>query len=210
MNPYSNKKHIHIPEVDSKALAEAAKSVEDLAVLPHVVFKVLEISNSAESPAAAIEKAIIVDPGFSTKILAQANSAQYGLPRRVTSIREAVMYLGFKSVRNLAMSVGTFDLFVGKNDAESLRRRMWWRHSIDTAMACKWIAKTTGAAALDDAYTVGLLHLVGKTILDRMKPKDHDVIAALVAKQEVGEYIAERQMYGFHLGDLIEVTGEKW
>jgi len=210
MSPYSHQKHINIPEPNSKNLAEASQKVLDLAVLPHVVFKVLEISNSAESPAAAIEKAIIVDPGFSTKLLAQANSAQYGLPKKVTSIREAVMYLGLKAVRNLAMSVGTFDLFVGKNDAESLRRRFWWRHSLDTALAAKWIAHSSRAANPDDAYTVGLLHLVGKTIMDRMKPRDHDVIAERVSKDGFSEYVVERHLYGYHHGDLLEKSGERW
>src|SRR5688572_2309354 len=91
------------------ALDQIMSKVDGMAVLPHVVFKVLEITGDCDSPAVEMEKAINIDPGFSTKILTLANSAYFGLPKRVTSIKEALMFLGFKSIRNLAMTVGAFD-----------------------------------------------------------------------------------------------------
>src|SRR3954463_725910 len=144
-------------------LAELLEKVDGLAVLPHVVFKVLEVSGSEDAPPMELERAIIVDPGFSSKVLTLANSAFFGLPRRVTSIREAILFLGFRSVRNLAMTVGAYDLFVGKTDKESMRRRGWWRHSLDTAVCCKWLCFYSKRGNADDAYTCGLLHLIGKT-----------------------------------------------
>ncbi len=99
----------------------------DVAVLPQVVFKIMEMTGDDSSSAHALERAIVVDPGFSIKLLAQANSAYYSLPKKVTSIKEAIMFVGFKSVRQLAMAVGVFDMFVGKTDKDSLRRRGWWR-----------------------------------------------------------------------------------
>lgn len=176
-------------------LASILARVDGLAVLPHVVFKVLEISGSAESPATEMERAIIVDPGFSSKVLVLANSASFGLPKKVISIREAVMFLGFRTVRNLAMTVGTFDLFVGKNDRESLRRRAWWRHSVDSAMACRYIARVTKLAEADEAYTCGLLHLIGKTLLDRFGGKDYELVHKIMAMGNTDRQ-AERSVYG--------------
>ncbi|MGV3617111.1 MAG: HDOD domain-containing protein [Fimbriimonas sp.] len=183
-------------------LAALLERVDGLAVLPHVVFKVLEISGSAESPAVEMERAIIVDPGFSSKVLVLANSASFGLPKKVVSIREAVMFLGFRTVRNLAMTVGTFDMFVGKNDKESLRRRAWWRHSVDAAVACRYIAKRVRLGEGDEAYTCGLLHLIGKTLLDRSGGKEYDLVVKLV-DMGATERQAERAVYGC---DHIEVA----
>jgi HD-like signal output (HDOD) protein len=183
--------------------------IDGLAVLPHVVFKVLEISGSAESPASEMERAIVVDPGFSSKVLVLANSAAFGLPKKVVSIKEAVMFLGFRTVRNLAMTVGTFDMFVGKNDKESLRRRCWWRHSVDTAVAARYIATRTRATAPDEAYTCGLLHLIGKTLLDRSGSKEYDLVGKLVSLGAT-ERQAERAVYGCDHVQVSTGAALKW
>lgn len=183
--------------------------IDGLAVLPHVVFKVLEISGNADSPASEMERAIVVDPGFSSKVLVLANSAAFGLPKKVVSIREAVMFLGFRTVRNLAMTIGTFDMFVGKNDRESLRRRAWWRHSVDTAVACRYIAARTRVIAADEAYTCGLLHLIGKTLLDRTGAKEYDLVTKLVSLGAT-ERQAERAVYGCDHVQVATGAALKW
>ncbi|HZH98159.1 MAG TPA: HDOD domain-containing protein [Fimbriimonadaceae bacterium] len=183
--------------------------VNELAVLPHVVYKVLEIAGSTDSPASEIEKAIVVDPGFCAKLLTHANSAYYGLPRQVTSIREAIVFLGFKAVRQMAMTVACFDLFVGKNDKESLRRRAWWRHSIDTAVCSKYIAQKTKRVTPEEAYTCGLLHIIGKTLLDRYAPGAYERVESLIASG-VQDYIAEQQVYGCDHVRVGMAAATKW
>jgi HD-like signal output (HDOD) protein len=190
-------------------LAELLEKVDGLAVLPHVVFKVLEVSGSEDAPPMELERAIIVDPGFSSKVLTLANSAFFGLPRKVTSIREAVLFLGFRQVRNLAMTIGTYDMFVGKSDAESLRRRAWWRHSIDTAVCCKWLAFFTRKAQPDDSYTCGLLHLIGKTLMDRFGNGDFERVALMV-QSGVPEVEAENRVFGCNHIEVAIAASERW
>ncbi len=165
---------------DDSAVSRLIAKVDGMAVLPHVVFRVLEISNAAESSIADLDRAIAVDPGFSAKVLTMANSAYFGLPRQVTSIRDALVFLGIKTIRNLAMTIGVFDLFVGKTDKESLRRRAWWRHSLDTAIAAKYLAMLSRKSNPDDAYTCGLMHLIGKTLMDRYGGLDYGNVLHLV------------------------------
>lgn len=193
----------------NERLATFIKKIDGLSVLPHVVFKVLEVSSSTDNPAGDVEKAIVVDPGFSSKVLVLANSASFGLPKRVTSIKDAVMFLGFKTVRNLAMTVGTFDLFVGKNDRESLRRRSWWRQSIDTAVLCKWLASEYGSFPSDEAYTCGLLHLIGKTLLDRYGEEQYEGVSE---REELGisDFEAENDVYGCNHVEVAIAATRKW
>jgi HD-like signal output (HDOD) protein len=190
-------------------LAELLQKIDNLAVLPHVVFKVLQISASEDAPPMELERAIIIDPAFSSKVLTLANSAFFGLPRKVTSIREAILFLGFRSVRNLAMTVGAYDMFVGKNDKESLRRRAWWKQSIDTAVACKWIAFYTKKTNPDDAYTSGLLHLIGKTILDRFGAGDFERVT-MMTQHGIPELIAEEKAYGCNHISVALAAAKHW
>lgn len=186
----------------SNALERVLDRVTEVAVLPQVVFKIVEMTGSEESSAMEMERAILTDPGFAAKVLATANSAYYNLPRKVSSIREAVMFLGSRQLRILAMNVGVYDLFVGKTDAESLRRRGWWRHSLDSAVCCKWLAERTRKASPDEAYTAGLLHYIGKTMLDRFAPEKFEAVLKGISDGKP-DFIAEREAYGC---DHIEVS----
>lgn len=183
--------------------------VKELAVLPQVIHKIVDLTGSESSSATTMESAIVVDPGFSAKLLTCANSAFYGLPRKVTSIREAVMFLGFKAVRQLAMTVGVFDLFVGKNDAESLRRRSWWRTSLDAAVCARWISETTRSCRPEEAYTCGLLHYIGKTLLDRF---DSSLYATVVEAVESGldDLNAETAVYGCNHVEVAMAAARGW
>lgn len=202
----------HKPGQDEAANPSAVKILAnggELAVLPHVVFKVLELSGSSDNPAAELEKVITVDPAFSAKLLAHANSSYYSLARKVTSIRDAVVYLGFREVREMAMTVGVFDMFVGKNDKVSLRRRTWWRHSLDAAIACRYIAEKTKKLDPAEAYTCGLLHCIGKTLLDRFGGADYESVEQRVAVGS-NELAAERRVYGCDNELLAAMAGKKW
>lgn len=192
-----------------EAVARVLDRVHETAALPQVVYKILELAASNDAGATELERAIVVDPGFSVKVLTCANSAYYGLPRKVTAIREAVMFLGFKAVRQLAMTVGVFDLFVGKTDAESLRRRAWWRCSLDTAICARWLASKHEVCLPDEAYTSGLLHCIGKTLLDRFDPEAFAVVeTAMEGGSDILE--AETLAYGCHHVELAQAAARKW
>lgn len=193
---------------NAEVTAMVAK-INDLAVLPHVVYKVLELSGNTESSAGDIERAIVTDPGFSSKLLTVANSAYYGLPRKISSIREAITFLGFRSIRQIAMTVGLYDMFVGKSDKESMRRRTWWRHSIDTAVTCKRLSSKSKRLLPDEAYTAGLLHMIGRTLLDRFGGKDYGLVEKLV-EQGLSEMVAEEELYGCTSIEVGIAAGEKW
>lgn len=196
-------------EQPTPGIEKLVARIDELAVLPHVVYKVLEQSATTDTAAAEIERTIVVDPGFSTRLLTLANSAFYGLPRKVTSIRDAVTFLGFKQIRQLAMTVGFFDMFVGKNDRESLRRRAWWRHSIDTAICCRWLAGESRKLPPDEAYTCGLLHYIGKPLLDRYLPGHYDQVEELVNSGWT-DADAEREVFGWTHQDVAVAACQKW
>lgn len=197
-------------EPDHNRLQGVLDRIGDLAVLPHVVFKVLEISaESADSAGIEMERAIIIDPGFSSRILIRANSAAYGLPRKLVSIKEAIAFLGYRAIRNVAMTVGVFDVFIGKNDKTSLRRRRWWRQSLDAAICARWLARETRAGYPEEAYTCSLLHLLGKTLLDKLGEGEYEHVDQLV-KGGIGDIEAERRVFGVDHVQLAAAAATLW
>jgi HD-like signal output (HDOD) protein len=139
-----------------------------------------------------------------------ANSAFYGLPRKVTSIREAINFLGFKTIRQIAMTVGVFDLFVGKTDEDSLRRRAWWRHSVDSGVSARYlVAQLKGMVSAEDAYTSGLLHWIGKSLLDRFGKGEYRLVEQLI-ERNVGVIQAEQSVYQCDHISVAMAAAEKW
>lgn len=192
------------PAVD-RVMARA----REIAVMPQVVFKIMEITGADNSSAALLEKSIMVDPGFSARILTQANSAYFSLPKRVTSIREAIVFVGFRAVRELAMTVGVFDMFLGRNDRGSLRRRTWWRQSLDTAVAAKALAVELRSCPAEEAFTCGLLHFIGKTLLERSDSGAYNKVEDLMGLG-ASDYLAERTVYGCDHLDINQAACRSW
>lgn len=192
-----------------EAIANILESAGDLAVLPHAVFQVMELTGDDMASAQRVEAAILTDPAFSAKVLSQVNSAFYALPQPVRSVREAIMFLGIRNVRQLALNAGVFDHFVGKKDHDSLRRRTWWRHSLDSAVSAKTLAAMHSEIDNDVAYTVGLLHGIGRSVMDRARPGDFNKVE-LLTQNGVSEIQAEHHLFGTDHSQVAVELCRRW
>ena len=155
-------------------LEQIIAGASDLAALPQVVMRVLDLTVDPKATSADLERIIGLDQALAAKVLALANSAYYGLPRRISTLREAIVFLGVKTLRNQAATITTFNLFLGRSDTPALARRALWRHSVDTAQCARVITSLLHPAAqeavgCEQAYTCGLLHDIGKLALDRSR-----------------------------------------
>jgi putative nucleotidyltransferase with HDIG domain len=185
------------------------QKVKDLAALPQVVHQIIQLTNKSNASAKDLERLISIDQGMSTRVLNTVNSAYYGFSRKIASIKDAVVLLGFKAVRNLAMTVSVFDLFVGKTDRQNLRRGKWWRHSIDTALCARLIASQVAGVSPDEAYTAGLLHDIGKPLLDRHGGAPYEQVEDLLA-QGMPELLAEQRVYGCDHAEVGYAVSLHW
>lgn len=106
------------------------------------------------------------DPKLALRVLRTVNSAAFGLRTEVDSIERAVGYLGDKTVLGIALSLGTGGTFRKDLPAYGAGGGDLWAHSLHVAIAARELAKhTRDAVAPDVAYTAGLLHDIGKSLL---------------------------------------------
>ncbi len=185
------------------------QKVKELAVLPQVVHQIIQLTNNPSASVKDLERMISIDQGMSMRVLNTVNSAYYGFSRKIASVKDAVMLLGFKTVRNLAMTVSVFDMFVGKTDRQNLRRGKWWRHSIDAALCARMIATQVSGVSPDEAYTAGLLHDIGKPLLDRYGSAPYEQVEDLAA-QGVPELQAEMQVFGCTHTEIGRAVSLHW
>jgi HD-like signal output (HDOD) protein len=194
-------------EGSSPSIDDIVFEAGDLAALPQVILKLIDLTADPKVSAADVERVIQMDQGTTARVLTLANSSYYGLPRRISSVRDAVVFLGFKSVRSLAMQVTAFNMFLGKSDDASLARRNLWRHSLYaglcTKVICKWLrpneAKLVDA---EEAFTAALL--------ERAMPDKY--ARALAAAQESGLrfYQVERDFLPYSHAVIGSAMAERW
>ena len=187
----------------------------DLAALPQVVMRVMDLTNDPKATAQDLEKIIALDQALAARILTLANSSYYGLPRRVSTLREAVVFLGFKTLRNLAMTITTFNMFLGRADTPALARRALWRHSVDTAQCARVIVGllhpvAQEAVGADQAYTCGLLHDVGKMALDQSRHALFVAIMQVAIAHRVRYARIEAEVLAFSHGQIGAALATRW
>jgi putative nucleotidyltransferase with HDIG domain len=203
------------PPNPMKVLEQILDGAADLAALPQVVMRVMDLTNDPKATAADLEKIIALDQALAAKILTLANSSYYGLPRRVSTLREAVVFLGFKTLRNMAMTITTFNLFLGRSDTPALARRALWRHSVDTAQCARVVTgllppTMQEAIGIDQAYTCGLLHDVGKMALDRSRHALFVSITQIAHAHQVRFSVIEAEVLPFGHGQIGASLATRW
>ncbi|MBN1628080.1 MAG: HDOD domain-containing protein, partial [Deltaproteobacteria bacterium] len=129
---------------------------KNLPVFSGTVVNILRLTNSPDSNISQIAEYIKRDISLTAAILRIANSPAFGLFNKVATIDHAIMFLGFKTVRNLAIGLAVLNIFP-VNEKYFLSRV--WQRSILTALAARELCAVAGKK--EDAFTIGLLHDIG-------------------------------------------------
>lgn len=138
----------------------------DLPTPPLVILKLLHITNDENASLEDLERLIRTEPTILTKMLRIVNSAAFALPHRVSNVREAIHHVGFRAIRTLALEVTLFEQLVTPSRRQYFDRLHFWQHCLSVACMSKAIAEELNYPDSDEVYIAGLLHDIGKIILD--------------------------------------------
>ena len=158
-------------------------AIRDLPTLPAIAQKVLTLADDDETGPEKLSAIITSDQSLSVRVLAMANSAYYGHRGKIGTIRHAVVIIGMNMLKQVALSV----LVCGTMGKRGRDRAAFWKHSFAAAMASASIAKRARGADPDLCFMGGLLHDVGKVIIDAYFPDDPEL-----NHTEVGAWMGER------------------
>lgn len=184
-------------------------SIRNLPSIPVVMFEVTKLLENPKTNANDLGKIISMDQGLVAKILTVANSPLYGLPRRVSTIEFAVVILGFEHIKNIVIALSMIEAFKGKDDKD-IDKKSYWLHSLVTAFAAKRIADDFRYRKSGEAFTAGLLHDLGISVIQRFFNADFQKIVALVGKTECDHLTAENQVLGINHQDIGQFLIDKW
>jgi putative nucleotidyltransferase with HDIG domain len=158
-------------------------AIRDLPTLPVIAQKVLTLADDDEDCVEKLTKLIASDQSLAVKILAFANSAYFGHRSKIGTVRHAVGVIGTATLKQFSLSVLVCDM-MGRGGKD---RTEFWKHSFATATAASLISERAKLSDRDLCFMAGLIHDVGKIIIDTYFPGELGI-----EHTEVGGWIAER------------------
>lgn len=195
---------------DAPNLDNVLDKITDMPALPTVVARLTRLIADPRTTASNINAVLSSDPGLVTKILKLVNSSYYGFSRRITTITNAVVILGFNQVRNLALSAFIFDKFASPESGTGFDLNGFWRHSIGSAFLCAQISRKLDAKLEEDAFICGLLHDLGKFIMVQHAPDHVAMVMNVVRRENILFYDAEKKVLGYDHAMLGAIVMERW
>jgi HD-like signal output (HDOD) protein len=172
--------------------------------------EILRVSDDEDSSAGDLTSIVEQDHAMSIRILRLANSAFYGFRVPVHSIKEAVVALGFKTVRSLALTTSVFDTL-------SLRRQValdptdFWTHSFGAARAAQFVAMSAESKASPEiCFTAGLIHDIGKYVLALALKNDYRRIVQQSKEETISLSQIEFSTLGITSAEVGGWLAERW
>jgi len=185
---------------------ELINKAGDLKVLPMVARKALDILNDENCSIDDLSNVIEKDQTIAARILKIANSALYGLRQEVTSLQHALLILGFKTLRSIVLTATTKSLY----KKFGITEKIIWDHSVGAAIAAKLVSRGHGSDVGDTAFVGGLMHDLGKVIMNNETPEVYSEVMMKMYNEEMDSITAEKEVYGYDHTDVgAGVTG-KW
>lgn len=202
---------VPLSESNRRKYQEILEDVGQIPTLPTIVMRAMEILNDDHARAEDLGRLLARDPALSVKVLRLANSAFYGIPRTISSINQAVIILGFDTLRSLVLSATVFRLFDGRQ--ANIDHGRYWKHSVVAAMATRRLARHVArfhSVNPESAFMTGLLHKIGILIFDVIAPEAHASLFAQLKESTSTLAELETSLLGIHYAQLGGMLAERW
>lgn len=187
----------------SDTLRKLVAGMGRLPTIPALYSELVEVLNSPDSSLEDVAAVVEKDPGLTARLLQLVNSAFFGLSRPISSILEAVTYLGLETIKSLMLSINAFARY-DKEQTPGVSLSEVWQHSLRTAELARGIVQLQNlpGTMADAAFAGGLLHDVGRLVLACNRPEEYAEVAQLVQRDQMTFEAAEERIFACTHADV--------
>lgn len=191
-------------------LGEILADVDRVRPLPTSAVRVVQALDDPDSGADQVAHLLRLDQALAADVLRLSNSASAAGVTRTASVQEAVTRLGFTRVKSLVLGAATATLLTRRLSGYGLSGQELWDHAVITASLSRYVAESTRYPDAEEAYVAGLLHDIGKLVLDQYVRAGHAVIIDLMRMKHCTLWQAEEQLFGMDHGAVGGLLAARW
>ena len=177
--------------------------IDFLPPVPAVMIELLKALGDKDIELRALAQIISKDPLMSMNVLKVSNSAFYRLPNKVSTVDHAVKLLGIKEITGICIACGAYQALKPAQNVETFDFIDFWRHSVSTGIISRRLSKELAILDHNILYFLGLLHDVGKVVLDRF---DHATYKVVIQKT-LEENTTIREVEKSLIGESHDIVG---
>ncbi len=211
-NFISNNPVVEEDEEKNTKLLELIESVDvsEVSSIKGVVTGVINIIDNPMSTAKDLKDIIEIDPPLTSKVLNVANSINYGTRRKISEIDQAVIWIGFDSLKQIALSQKVCEVFKSDYIEEGYSRVELWRHSIAVAILGKMIYRKEFGERGENMYAAGIMHDIGIIVEDQFRQEDFNLVLRMMAKSRRSLCDVELAVFGFDHTNVAKAITQDW
>jgi len=183
---------------------DVLEQLTELPALAPIVQQALVLIEQEDFDWREVAEVIAQDQNLVAQLLKLANSALTGLRRKVTSLPTALRILGARSVRNLLLTMTVRPFLQAPSELQL------WEHSLACGLVAKRLAQQTQLVDPEEAFTAGLLHDIGKTLLMRFFPQSYRRVQQIARRQGCPIFVAERLIFSVTHAEVGAWLLERW
>ncbi len=188
--------------------AELIANLGDLPPLPQVAAQVLRISADPDATAEDLRKVISTDQALTSQILKISNSAMFGMMREIKTLSQAIMTLGFSTIKSVVIASSAKNLY--QRGAVGLQERLLWEHALVTALASRALGKSLKFPRVEEAFIGGLMHDIGKSVMGVKFPERYGALMRTVYNGQGDALDLELETFGFDHTMVGEALLRSW
>ncbi len=202
---------MHVTTLSPELERKLTTAVERMPAFPKSVQSVLELTRNINCLAKDLVGVIEKDPVMTMKILRVINSAYYGLPNKITSVGQSVVYLGINTIKNLALSFAAVGILPRFNTT-GFDIQKYLLHSLTVAAVARILCEKYARGEADpmDCYIAGLLHDFGKVVFAQFLAVEFMKSLAIATDSGQPLYLAEREVIGADHAYVGALLAKKW
>jgi putative nucleotidyltransferase with HDIG domain len=198
-------------ETDNQVMMQGVLAgIDEIPPMPQVVLQAQKLLSNPDSSAKELAELLETDASIAAQVLKMANSAFYGLRGKVSSIQHASMVLGFRNLGDIVSVAGVQKSLEKQLPGYGLESEDLWRHSLSVALGSKIIASRKNPELEMVAHTAGLIHDVGKLILDPFVLEEKETFESFIESEQETFLNAEQQILGFDHAEIAAEVCKKW
>lgn len=184
------------------------KDISDLPTIPVIVSKVVSLLDDHDAAPDDIADLILSDQVLAARVIRVVNSPLYRTNNSITSVKRALLFIGFKSVREMILTSYFVEGF--KQKEQPFDMKMFWMHSFSVGAISRRVARLVNYPDAEKACLVGIIHDIGKVFLGHYCKEEYGRMLDGIRNTSLTTYEAEYECFGTTHSEVGLCLAQRW